>query len=142
MSKHIIQKIVLEGKGSSIEYSFSDVAVKMFNIVIDTSSVNPNFTKTIIIRSSDLKNLLYQFLKKLFDLANLELFLLSSVKKLTIEEINNEYMLNAVIIGDQLKDHNVKDVVKHIENKDIIIKEDQSGCTSQINIIVERLHEV
>ena len=78
----------------------------------------------------------------MFDIANHELFLLSSVKKIIIEQINNEYMLNATVIGDKLKDHKVKDVVKLITEKDIIIREDKNGCTSQISIVVGRLHEI
>ena len=142
MTKHVVQEIILEGKGDSIELSFSDIALKMFNIVTDTASVNPVLTKTIIIRSKDIKDLLYQFLKKLFDTANQDLFLLSYVKNIMIEKINNEYMLNATLLGDKLKNHNIKDIVKLVTEKNISIKQDKEGCISQVVIIVERLHEI
>ena len=139
MPKHKVEEISLEERAPSLETVFSKMAVSMFNIVINSEDVDLAVTKTIIIRSRDLKNLLYQFLKRLFDLANNELFLLSTVKQITIEQVSHEYLLNAVIIGDKMNDkYEVKDIVKQVTERNIIVKESIDGASAQINLVVER----
>ena len=139
MSKHKVEEISLEERAPSLEAVFSKMAVSMFNIVINTQDVDLAVTKTIIIRSRDLKNLLYQFLKRLFDLANNELFLLSTVKQITIEQVSHEYLLNAVLIGDKMDGkYEVKDIVKQVTDRNIMINEDKTGTYARINLVVER----
>ncbi|MBS3151868.1 archease [Candidatus Woesearchaeota archaeon] len=139
MSKHKVEEITISEKASSLEASFSKIAKSLFEIVINTEEIDLAITKTLIIRARDLKNLLFQFLKRLFELANNELFVLSAIKQITIEQISNEYMLNAVLIGDKMKsDYTIKDIVKQITDRNILIREDKEGVTTQINIVVER----
>ncbi len=139
MVKHKVEEISLEERAPTLEAVFSKIAVSMFKIVINTEDIDLVTTKTIIIRSRDLKNLLFQFLKRLFDLANNELFLLSTVKQLTIDEVSHEYMLNAVVIGDKMNPkYEVKDIVKQVTERNIMIKEDMTGTYARINLVVER----
>lgn len=134
-----VEEITLSAQAPSLEGVFSKAALSMFNIVIDTSEVDLVSTKTVIMRSRNLKNLFFQFLKRVFDLANNELFLLATVKQLTIEQVNNEYLLNAILIGDKMNGkYSVKDIVKQITDRNIAIKEDRQGVTASINIVVER----
>ena len=134
-----IEQIQLSSQGKSIEEAFSNSAVNMFSIVTDTNLVNSNLKKSLMMRSKDLKSLLYLFLRKLFDLANNELFLLKEVRDLKIESINDEYLLTAVASGDKFNQgYEVKDIVKQLIDKDIIIKEDKSGTFTQVSLIVER----
>ncbi len=134
-----VEEITLTSKGNSIEGAFSKIALSMFEIVINPSDIELKVTKTVIIRSRDLKNLLFQFLKRLFDLANGELFVLGIVKQITIEQISSEYLLNSVLIGDKMQaNYEVKDIVKQITDRNIIVKEERDGVLTQINIVVER----
>ena len=136
---HKVEEITLSTKAPSIENVFSKSALAMFDIVIDTSEVELVTTKTVIIRSRDLKNLFYQFMKRVFDLANSELFLLATVKQLSIEQVGNEYLLNAILIGDKMNNnYNVKDIVKQVTDRNISIREDRQGAMAQINLVVER----
>lgn len=139
MVKHKVEEITISSKSNSLESAFSKIGLEMFNIVINPGEISPAATKTIIIRSRDLKNLLFQYLKRLYDLANNELFVLSTIKQISIEQISNEYLLNAVLLGDRMKpEYNVKDIVKQVTDRNIIIKEDREGALAQINIVVER----
>ena len=138
MTKHKVEEITLTGQGKSIEQAFSNTALNMFSIVTDPSKVSPAQRKSIMLRSKDLKNLLYLFLKKLYDLASNDLFLLNEVKDVVIEDINNEYLLTAVAYGDKLSNHEIKDIVKQCTDRNISIKEDKDGCKIQINLVVER----
>lgn len=139
MIKHKVEEITLSARAPSLEASFSKIAISMFDIVLDTIDVEPNITKTLIIRAKDLKNLLYQYLKKLYDLANTDLFVLSTVKQMTIERVSDEYLLNTVIMGDKMNPkYEIKDVVKQVTERNINIKEDIEGTLTQINLVVER----
>ena len=139
MAKHKVEEITLSINGNSLENAFSRIAVAMFDIVLETKEINPVITKTLIIKSGDLKNLLYQFLKKLFDLANTELFVLAKVRQLVIEQISGDYLLNAVLIGDRMNEkYKIRDIVKQVTERNISVKENMEGSFLQINIVVER----
>ncbi len=138
MVKHKVEEITLTSQGKSLEQAFSNAALNMFSIVTDTTKVNPLMRKSMMLRSKELKTLLYLFLKKLYDLASNDLFLLHEVKDVVIEDINNEYLLTAVAYGDKLTNHEIKDIVKQCTDRNISIKEDKDGCKVQINLVVER----
>ena len=136
---HKVEELNLTAKGKSIEMAFSNIAVKMFSIVTDTEKINERINRTLMLRSRDLKNLLYLYLRKLFDLANTELFLLKEIKDIKIETINEEYLLTAVASGDKFnKEYELKDIVKLITERNIFIKEDLNGANLQITLIIER----
>ncbi len=139
MVKHHVEEITLVAKAPTLEAAFSKISLSLFDLVVNTQDIDFLITKTIIMRSRDLKNLLYQFLKRLYDLANNELFLLSTVKNITIEQVGAEYLLNTVLLGDKMNSHyEIKDIVKQITDRNILIKEDREGTLVQINIVVER----
>ena len=139
MAKNKIEQIQLISQGKTIEEAFSNSAVNLFSITINTNSVSPNLKKSIMTRSKDLKSLLYLFLRKLFDLANNELFLLREVKDLKIESISDEYLLTAVAYGDKFNnEYEVKDAVKQLIDREILVKEDKLGTTTQVSLVVER----
>lgn len=139
MVEHNVETITLSARSQDIPKSFSKLALDMFNIVVDVEDIDLVNTKTIIIRTRDIKNLLYQFMKRLFDLANNELFLLATVKSIVIEKVSNEYLLTAVILGDKMnQSYKVKDVVKQVTDRNIIVKEDKDGTLAQIDLIVKR----
>ena len=139
MVKHRVEEVTLSAKTNTLESTFSKLALALYNIVVDQSEVNLNNTKTIILKSKSIEDLLYQFLKKFYDLTNNELFLLGAVKQVTIERILNEYLLTAVVVGDKMNEkYRLKDIVKQITNRGITIKEDRNGVSAQIIIVVDR----
>ncbi len=139
MTKNKVEEITLISWGKSLEHAFSNAARDMFSIVVDTNNVKPLMKKSILLRSKELKSLFYLFMKKLFDTASNELFLLNEARDVTIETINNEYLLTAVAYGDKFsKEYPIKDIVKQCTDRNILIKEDKEGCKLQINLVVER----
>jgi len=137
--KHKVEEITLSVDAEDMQKAFSKLAVNMFEIVVNTNDIDLAVTKTVIIRARDLKNLLFQFIKRLYDLANNELFILAVVKKISIEKVSNDYLLNAIIIGDKMKPvYTVKDIVKQVTERNIIVKESIDGASAQINLVVER----
>ncbi len=137
--KHTVEEITLTAKEPGIQRAFSKLATQMFDIVVNITYIDLALTKTVIIRSRDVNNLLFQFMKRLYELANNELFVLATVKSLVIEQISNEYLLTAVLLGDKINPtYKVKDIVKQVTDRNILIKEDREGTLVQINIVVER----
>ena len=138
---HKVEEITITGTGKTLEQAFANTAISMFSIVVDTKTVEPKIRKSIMLRSKELKTLLHLFLKKLYDLASNELFLLNEIKDMSIETVNNDYLLNCVAFGDKLDKHEIKDIVKQCTDRNISIKEDREGCKLQINLVVERRQE-
>lgn len=136
---HKVEEIGLIARAEDMQKAFSKLAVDMFNLVIDVDEIDLVQTKTFIIRARDANNLLYQFMKRLFDLANNDLFVLATVKSLTMEKVGNEYLLTTVLIGDKInQNYKVKDIVKQVTDRGIEVKESKGEAIVKINIIVER----
>lgn len=86
--------------GKTLEEKFSNAALAMFSIMVDTKKVKPLIEKKINIKGEDKKSLLYNFLEELLFLLDTKLFLLNKVKKIKIE--NNS--LKAIVVGDSVKE--------------------------------------
>lgn len=139
MTKNKIEEITLIGTGKTIEEAFSKAAINMFQIVIDVNSVKKINTKTIIFRCKDLKTALFQFLKKLYDITSNETFILSDVKTLSIEEMSGEYLVTSVLIGEKLNsEHKIKDIIKQVTDRNVLVQENKNGSIAQLSLIVER----
>ena len=72
--------------GDSIEEKFSNAALAMFSIMIDTETVDAKTEKQVEAEGDDLKSLLYRWLEELLFLLDTEFFILNSVKHLKIEK--------------------------------------------------------
>ena len=138
-----VEEIPLTAKGKTMEQAFSNIAINLFSKIVNLELVQSNLTKTILIREKNLKALLYQYLKKIYDLALTETILVSKVHNVKIESINEDYLLTAVDAGEKLKpEHKLNNTIKMLTDRNIVIKEDKDGCNLQINIIVENKDEV
>jgi len=91
--------------GMTLEESFENAALAMFNVITKTDSVAKNESKTINIESEDKIALLYDFLEELLFVHEVDLFLFSKfevyIKK---EKINNNetYKLKAIATGEKI----------------------------------------
>ncbi|MBI4453731.1 archease [Candidatus Woesearchaeota archaeon] len=82
--------------GKTIEEMFSNAALAMFNIIVDTTTISPLVIKEINVCGDDEYQLLYNFLEQLLFLIDTESFLLHSIIELTIEG----KVLHAKVYGD------------------------------------------
>lgn len=136
------EEITLEVHADSLEKAFSNSAVKLFELMLGDTKINPSITKSLMLRSKDLKSLYHSYLKKLYDCASSEALLLSQVNNVAIELINDEYLLSANATGEKIRsDHKIKTLIKQVTDKNILIKEDKNGCNLQINLVVEKKDE-
>lgn len=101
--------------GSTLEESFENAALAMFEIMTDTSRVTPVIKKEFNVESEDKVSLLYDWLEELLFLHDVE-FLLFSKFKVDISSIKEGYKLKAEIWGEEInhKIHERRDEVKAI----------------------------
>ena len=133
------EELTLSVQGRNIEDAFSNAVPDLLSLMIDVNTIQHSVTKTLMIRSKDLKSLLHLYLKKSYDYAMSEALLLSKVNNLAIESINDEYMLTANISGEKLnKSHKLNANIKQVKGRNILIKESKDGCNLQINVVVEK----
>ena len=91
--------------GKTLEESFENAALAMFNVITNTQKVAKKDIREIFIESEDKLSLLYDFLEELLILQELDLILFSdfniSIKK---EKNNGEdtFKLNAIAKGESI----------------------------------------
>ncbi len=98
--------------GNTIEESFENAGLAMFEVMTDTKNVSQNMKKEITIMSEDKVSLLYDWLSELLFLHDTEFIFFSGFKVMITEE-NNEYKLTADISGEEI------DYTKHNQSNEV-----------------------
>lgn len=101
--------------GSSLEESFENAGLAMFEIMTDTNKVSPLIKKEFSIESEDKVSLLYDWLEELLFLHDVE-FILFSKFKVGISQLEEGYKLKAEVWGDEINRelHEQRDEVKAV----------------------------
>lgn len=87
--------------GKTLEESFENSALAMFNVISDTSTIGKVKTIEFSVESEDKVSLLYDFLEELLFLHEVE-FMLFSEFKVKITSHGQNYKLDAVIKGEEI----------------------------------------
>ncbi len=118
--------------GKNLEEAFSNAALAMFSIIVDTDKVKPKIEKKIFVESENKESLLYDFLAELLVLLDSVPFLLNKVKSLKIEK-GKKYKLTAVVVGDSdVKSYETKMHIKAMTYSEMFIKELPDKTTVQV----------
>ena len=115
--------------GKDLDDVFANSALAMFNILGDTSKVKVTKRKKIKIKSRNYERLLYDFLEEMLFLLDTENFFLHKVKKI---KINENFELEAVIVGDDYKNYELKSDIKAITYNDMSIKKTKNGYEATV----------
>ena len=120
--------------GGSLEKTFSNAALAMFNVMVDTSGVKGKTGKKISAEGDDLQALLYDFLEKFLILLDSENYFLSSVKSVKIAGKGGDgYSLEAETLGDDAaKYETIGPQVKAVTYNDMIVKSGKGECMVQV----------
>ncbi|MCX8146875.1 MAG: archease [Candidatus Woesearchaeota archaeon] len=119
----------IQAYGKNIEEAFSNAALAMFSIMVNTKSIEPKITKKIKVNGNDKNALLYNFLEELLFLLDSEGFLLNRVKKIKISENS----LEAEVTGDTASEkYECHGEVKAVTYNDMEIKETKEKTTVQV----------
>ncbi len=87
--------------GVSLEEAYENASKAMFNVISNTSNVDPVISKNISIVSEDLISLLYDYLDELLFLSETE-FLLFSEFNISITPEDDEFKLDGVVKGESI----------------------------------------
>ncbi|MBS3133405.1 archease [Candidatus Woesearchaeota archaeon] len=119
--------------GESLEEAFSNAALAVFNVMVDTNNVKGQVTKKIDAEGTDLQSLLYNFLEKFLILLDAENFFLAEVKKIKISGKEGSYKIAAEVLGDDAaKYETIGPQVKAITYNDMVVDNEKGNCFVQV----------
>ena len=118
--------------GKTMEEAFSNAALAMFSIITDIKKIKKEIKKEIKADGGDIKALLYCFLEELLFLIDTENFLLSSIKEISIKEINKKFKLNAVAVGDKANNYETHGDIKAVTYNEMRIEENKDKVMVQV----------
>ncbi len=108
--------------GNTMEESFGNAALAMENIIVETEKIKPATRKILSIETKHLKGLLYDFLQELLVLFDSERFALHKVESVTIQQKGSDYVLHAIVIGDDAQHYEILSGVKSVTYNEMEIK--------------------
>ncbi|RNI13828.1 archease [Methanohalophilus sp. RSK] len=122
--------------GKTAEEAFANAAQAMFNVMIDTSGINPQITEYIELQAPDLENLLVDWLSELLYLFEVNMVVFSSFEVFAIEKEGDEYLLSAKAEGEplDLKKHIFDTEVKAVTYNDLGVQITSQGVTVRITV--------
>ena len=121
----------MQAFGITLEEAFSNAALGMFNVMVDTSKIKQVKKHLFTIKSENEESLLYDFLEQLLFLTDSEGFLLSEVLELTI--IRNKVLtLVAKVIGDNHTNQEVHSYIKAVTYSEMFIKKEKGKYVMQV----------
>lgn len=122
--------------GKTMEECFSNAGIACFEIITDTTKVQPKKKHMISVKAKRPMALLFDFLDELLFLLDTEGLLVCDVQDMAISEENNEWLLTATALGDYHKGYDVSCNVKAVTYNDMDIKETDKGweCTVVVDL--------
>lgn len=120
--------IGIRGYGKTLEEAFENVAIALFEVMVDTSKVEKKTIKEVEAEGEDLQSLLYNFLEQLLIIHDIEGLVFRDFE-VKIEKTNRGYKLKAKAYGEELdlEKHEPKEEVKAITYHEMEIKQLEDG---------------
>lgn len=119
--------------GKTLEEAFTNAAFALYNVMVDTSKVEPVFKKDIAAEGSDLPSLLQQFLEQFIILLDTDNFFLSKLRQIKISSKGGKYSLTALAIGDEAKNYEtIGPQVKAATYNSMIVKKEGKQWIIQV----------
>ena len=119
---------IIEVTANSLKEAFEIAGISVIETILDSSKVEENSSRNLIVKGKDLKYLLYNWLEEMIILTITDGF---AGKRILLEITKNEeYVINAEIFGEgiNLRKHDFKVEIKYptfhemeIEQKDKVI---------------------
>jgi len=121
----------MQAFGATLEEAFSNAALGMFNVMLDTSKIKQVKKHLFTIKSENEESLLYDFLEHLLFLIDSEGFLLSEVLELTI--IRKKALTLVVrVIGDNHTNQDVHSYIKAVTYSEMFIRKEKGKYVIQL----------
>ncbi len=118
--------------GKTIEAAFSNAAYAMVSLIVD-KKVKSAINKKIKIKGRDKEALLYNFLEELLFLFDGQQFILAEITKIKIkQDEDNQYDLEAELIGDNAEKYQKIGNVKAITYNSMFVKKEKGKFVCQV----------
>ena len=123
--------IAFEAYGKNLNELFSNAALAMFEVIVDTKLIKPKIKKTVEIKAQDLKSLLFDWLNEIlfyFGSENL------AFSKFDVKVDEKNFKLKAVCFGEKidLKKHEIRTEVKATTYHKMKIEKTKEGWKTQV----------
>ena len=115
--------------GRDIDEVFANSALAMFNILGKTTKVKTEKTHKIKLKARNYERLLFDFLEELVFLLDTENFFLREIKKI---KISKDFVLEAVVVGDNTKNYDLKSEIKAVTYSDMKIEKTKKGYEATV----------
>jgi len=115
--------------GRDIDEVFANSALAMFNILGETSKVKKEKEHKIKLEARNYERLLFDFLEELVFLLDTENFFLREIKKI---KISKDFVLEAVVVGDNTKNYDLKSEIKAVTYSDMKIEKTKKGYEATV----------
>ncbi len=118
--------VLIEAYGSTLEEAFENAAIAVFEVITDTSKVEPREERVVSTEGTDLENLLYRWIEELLILHDSEGLVVSRAKVLSIEEAGDGYRLEARVWGEPFDEsrHEHRTIVKAMTYAQLSIRKE------------------
>ncbi len=118
--------VLIEAYGSTLEEAFENAAIAVFEVITDTSKVEPREERWVSTEGTDLENLLYRWIEELLILHDTEGLVVSRAKVLSIKEASDGYMLEARVWGEPFDEsrHEHRTIVKAMTYAQLSIRKE------------------
>lgn len=115
--------ITVECWGSTLEEAFEEAAVATLEVILDTSTVEPNESVTIEVSGIDLNELLVEWIGQIIALIDTEMKFFSKFKIEKLETCAEGFSLVGKAMGEpiNLEKHDVRTEVKAMTYADLMI---------------------
>jgi SHS2 domain-containing protein len=111
--------------GKTMEEAFGNAAKAMTALVVAPQELDTARELDIEVRAFDSKRLLFEFLDQLLFLMDTEKFLAAEPKELSISHHHGEYVLKAVMRGDDVRKHGGN--LKAVTYSEMLVEERSDG---------------
>ncbi len=114
--------------GKNTEEIFENSALALKEAICGKTRIRERKEKTINAEGKDSESLLYNFLEEILYLLDAEDFMISKIKKISIDKMK----ITAVISGDKASDYNFTNSVKAVTYNEMFVKEQKGKWTAQV----------
>ncbi|MFX0057292.1 MAG: archease [Candidatus Hodarchaeota archaeon] len=124
--------------GNNIEEAYSQAAYSLMTTISPKlEKITPKIRKKIKIKAEDKEALLFDFLSEFLFIFDVEELIFSQINVLKIEEINQEFTLEAIMKGEKFdkNKHDVGTEVKAITYSFMLIEEKKNKV--EINVVFD-----
>ena len=125
--------IQIKAYGKNLEESFKNSALALTQSIC-TQKIKEKKKIKINVKGKDLESLLYNFLEELLIFFDSEYFILSSIKKIKINEKN--FTLDAELLGDLAQNYEVHSHVKAVTYNEMSVKKEKDKWITLVTLDV------